>query len=426
MLRMFVDGTHYAIVHSQLLCCGGSEKVLWSTVLGILDADPEARISLYTTTSDRTPESIIGASSKYYGIDLEARISTRLRVVLVDELPGVVQAALRLVVPEHEMWRVNFIISMLLRLVLSLEPRPFVAIETFQMPYMLLFYKLVSAGATRTVAYSTFPYLVHGCSGSGFEDLGCTTGFWAAKFVVRMSLDELTGDSKWTCSRNTNLFGVKCDVVYPPVEYQTNKSISELPKHIDSERTNAILSIGRISREKDHAVQIRVLHLVRQKIRDAELWIVGSLYDHDYLKELKQLATELQVTGSIKWLTGVSKVELLKIVKKPRVAIHTMTDEHFGISVVDLMSYMIPVVVSNSGGPKEDIILSRNNDRKGEFGFLSDSVDDYVRSVVSVLANFGSQEVTQLRINAYNSVFRFPNVELFGKLMFSKIVPSAQ
>jgi alpha-1,2-mannosyltransferase len=39
-----------------------------------------------------------------------------------------------------------------------------------------------------------------------------------------------------------------------------------------------------------------------------------------------------------------------------KVAIHTMKHEHFGISVVELMSSGIITIAHNSAGPKEDII----------------------------------------------------------------------
>ena len=53
--------------------------------------------------------------------------------------------------------------------------------------------------------------------------------------------------------------------------------------------------------------------------------------------------------------------------------IHTMKSEHFGISVVELMSSGIITIAHNSAGPKMDIIGTSPK----PVGYLGDSAENY-------------------------------------------------
>lgn len=39
-----------------------------------------------------------------------------------------------------------------------------------------------------------------------------------------------------------------------------------------------------------------------------------------------------------------------------KVGLHTMMEEHFGISIVEMMAAGLYTIAHNSGGPKDDII----------------------------------------------------------------------
>ena len=53
---------------------------------------------------------------------------------------------------------------------------------------------------------------------------------------------------------------------------------------------------------------------------------------------------------------NLNREEIIEQFSRVKVAIHTMKHEHFGISVVALMSSGIITIAHNSAGPKEDII----------------------------------------------------------------------
>ena len=65
---------------------------------------------------------------------------------------------------------------------------------------------------------------------------------------------------------------------------------------------------------------------------------------------------------------------MIAIFSRSKVAIHTMKDEHFGISVVEMMSAGLITVAHDSAGPKEDIIGGSTE----PVGYLANELEDYV------------------------------------------------
>lgn len=69
---------------------------------------------------------------------------------------------------------------------------------------------------------------------------------------------------------------------------------------------------------------------------------------------------------------------------KAKVAIHTMKEEHFGISIVEMMSAGILVVAHASAGPKMDIIGASAE----PVGFLANDEAAYARMVTKAMLGF--------------------------------------
>jgi alpha-1,2-mannosyltransferase len=46
----------------------------------------------------------------------------------------------------------------------------------------------------------------------------------------------------------------------------------------------------------------------------------------------------------------------MNLFSRSKVAVHTMKEEHFGISIVEMMSAGLIVIAHDSAGPKMDII----------------------------------------------------------------------
>lgn len=67
-----------------------------------------------------------------------------------------------------------------------------------------------------------------------------------------------------------------------------------------------------------------------------------------------------------------------------KVAIHTMEKEHFGISVVELMSAGIITIAHNSAGPKADIIGGSEQ----PVGYLAETKEEYSKLVSKSFREF--------------------------------------
>ncbi|XP_070024651.1 GDP-Man:Man(3)GlcNAc(2)-PP-Dol alpha-1,2-mannosyltransferase-like [Nicotiana sylvestris] len=59
-----------------------------------------------------------------------------------------------------------------------------------------------------------------------------------------------------------------------------------------------------------------------------------------------------------------------------------MTDEHFGISVVEYMAAGAIPIAHNSAGPRMDIVLPEDSKQTG---FLAQSVEEYAEAIIEVI-----------------------------------------
>ncbi len=68
------------------------------------------------------------------------------------------------------------------------------------------------------------------------------------------------------------------------------------------------------------------------------------------LEELRAYAEELGVADCVDWLVNAPYAELRSLLGEAVGGLHTMTDEHFGISVVEYMAAGVVPIAHNSGG----------------------------------------------------------------------------
>lgn len=78
--------------------------------------------------------------------------------------------------------------------------------------------------------------------------------------------------------------------------------------------------------------------------------------DEKIVCSLKDLAEQLKITNSIEFVINKPRAEIIDLFKRSKVAIHTMKEEHFGISIVEMMSAGLIVIAHASAGPRMDII----------------------------------------------------------------------
>lgn len=194
----------------------------------------------------------------------------------------------------------------------------------------------------------------------------------------------------------------KIHVVYPPCDI-TSVDEANTNENNQRKRNNCIVSIGQFRPEKDHTKQIQSFATFVSKYNDIpslppreeiKLLLIGSCrneFDYRRVEELQTLAYEtLGLTkDQVQFIINEPYPVLLHHMSSSLIGIHTMWNEHFGISVVEMMSNGLITIGHDSGGPKSDIISvtrggSSDCSEWEQSGFLAHTEDEYVQAMIDI------------------------------------------
>lgn len=190
-------------------------------------------------------------------------------------------------------------------------------------------------------------------------------------------------NSQWTMDHMIRLWRtVEIHKVYPPCDIQNMGKLD-----IKQERQPIIFSLSQFRPEKNQQLQIHIMKKILELRPDlrghVSLVVYGGCRNGNDVKRaagLMALAEEFGLSDSIKVKVNSDHGEIMKMLGKASIGIHTMSDEHFGISIVEFMASGLLTVANNSGGPKSDIITPGKN------GFLCRSIDEYAETIIRLLS----------------------------------------
>ncbi|KAE9013147.1 GDP-Man:Man(3)GlcNAc(2)-PP-Dol alpha-1,2-mannosyltransferase [Phytophthora fragariae] len=234
----------------------------------------------------------------------------------------------------------------------------------------------------------------------------------AYSLVGRYCTDVAMVNSTWTYSHIKQLWGKAPTVVYPPC--------GALREYVDfrlEDRELIALSVSQFRPEKNQLLQLQALHVLltkyaeqmNAKFRDFRLVLLGSCRNADdeaRVETLKQQAEQLGVAERVDFVVNASFAELKRYLARSSIGVHTMYNEHFGISNVEMMAAGMLVVANNSGGPKADIV-------KPGTGCLALTADEYADKMLLLLEKSPAESVA-MQSAARNSSQRFSD-EAFGE-----------
>ena len=230
-------------------------------------------------------------------------------------------------------------------------------------------------------------------------------------------------NSTWTFYHIVSIWrgaSKRIKIVFPPCDV-TN--LQNLPLE---GRNLIVISIGQFRPEKDHALQIRSLALLREKYPKwnlVKLVLVGSCRgneDETRVEELRKLVLALGLVESVDFVLNQPYSVVKDWFGKASVGIHTMWNEHFGIGVVEMMAAGLLVVAHNSGGPKADIVTPLHGNK--QTGYLAATDEEYA-DAMNAAFSLDNAAAIEMRRNARISACRFSD-EVFNETFKSVFLES--
>ena len=203
--------------------------------------------------------------------------------------------------------------------------------------------------------------------------------------ISAQCIDIVAANSSWTRLHLETIWRRKLiPTVYPPC------SIRIVTGQQQRKRNKSLLvSIGQFRPEKNHMLQLETIAYLRKHYPQLEirLAMVGgtrNIEDEQRVKKLKDDVKRRDLPVDI--YVNASREQLQELLQNACIGLHTMRDEHFGISVVELQAAGVVVVAHNSGGVALDII------RDGSTGFLADESPELFGEAIVKVIHMGDTE----------------------------------
>ena len=235
-------------------------------------------------------------------------------------------------------------------------------------------------------------------------------GFFACSVVVNSSWTEGHISELWGCSLSQDEErGGRLTRIFPPC----NTTTLLRGRSDASKRENVILSVGQFRAEKDHALQLEAFallcrdHAASPGVMGSRLVLLGGARhaeDEELVRVLRLQTEKLGIANRVEFLVNAPFEQLQDLLSKATAGLHTMWNEHFGISVVEMLAAGLVVVAHNSGGPRMDIVVP--HDGPDAVGFLATTPQEYAACLARALG-MSQQDAAALRLRARESVRRF-------------------
>ena len=147
--------------------------------------------------------------------------------------------------------------------------------------------------------------------------------------------------------------------------------LESVPK---KEKSPVVLFVGRLRRAKrpDHAV--RAFRIVKEKVGDTELWVMG---DGSSRRELEEMGG-----AGVRFFGGLGDVERRELMRRGWVLVNPGVREGWGLNVVEANALGVPCVAYDVPGLRDSV-------RDGKTGLLAESgnVEDLAEKTVMVLGD---------------------------------------
>lgn len=397
-------------LHPHSLSGGGGERVLWCAIQATQTAYPNSIITIYSSWKDANTTANDALShakeviTSQFGLNVD---NIRFHAIDISRAARLVDATNY---PRFTLVLQAFGGATLGAIAFVRHPVD-IFVDTANLNFALIAPKMLGA---RTVSYVHYPVVSSdmlrsvsrgAASFNNSADIARSRARTAAKIwyyrmfgriygISARFIDAAAANSSWTARHLRELWGVDVDVIFPPCELR------------DVGRTKRegglMVSVGQFRPEKNHALQMELMRMLRARgMEGGRLVMVGGTRDRADERRAGELVKVAEKEGlAVEVRTNVDMRCLQDLVDRAEIGVHTMRDEHFGISVVELMAGGVIVVAHRSGGVASDII------HDGETGFLANGVDEYADCVQRILG-MSEEERRAMRDRGLNTCDRF-------------------
>ena len=193
-------------------------------------------------------------------------------------------------------------------------------------------------------------------------------------------------NSSWTYNHMVKIWTkTKLDKVYPPCSTGIYGECSK-----NKNRQNLIVSFAQFRPEKNQKMQIQILKKLIDtgNFPDLQLHIIGAVRGQDdeiLFNKLQIQINNLNLQNNIKLIKNAPFQDIINEFANAKIGIHTMRNEHFGISIIEMMAAGLIVITHNSAGAKDDII---GPVKDKSVGILVDDENGYVEQISNILSNY--------------------------------------
>ncbi len=128
-----------------------------------------------------------------------------------------------------------------------------------------------------------------------------------------------------------------------------NPYLKENLKIKKNKKKDLILSVGRLTKQKDFITLIKAFNLIHKKIPNFKLFIIGS---GDRKIELKQIINKLKLNNKIKIKKWTKNLD--QYYSKSKIFVLSSVYEGLGNVLIDAANYNLPIITTNcKSGPSE-------------------------------------------------------------------------
>nr|XP_012154203.1 PREDICTED: GDP-Man:Man(3)GlcNAc(2)-PP-Dol alpha-1,2-mannosyltransferase isoform X2 [Megachile rotundata] len=405
---------------------GGGERVLWAAVNAIQNRYPNVHIVIYTGDLDAHPDQILSNTEKVFNYKIKPKIEFvylhRRKWIEATMYPYFTILGQSL----GSIWLDIYIDTMgyaftypLFRYIGGCRVATYTHYPTISTDMLKHVYRrVISHTNNRVVARNPF---LSAAKLAYYKLFGLIYG-WVGRraeiIMVNSSWTEEHINTIWKCPLKTHK-------IYPPCDV---KHLTSLPLFNDDEKSYSIriISVAQFRPEKNHPLMLRAMYELRSIVKE-EVWekvrliLIGSCRnseDETRVKDMQDLSKHFALEENVEFKLNVPYSELISEFQKATIGLHTMWNEHFGISVVECMAAGLIVVAHASGGPRADIIVTQPGSQNG---FLATEAEEYAKIMAHII-NMHPDERKAIRMVARASVNRFSD-EIFEREFLRTIEP---